>query len=142
MASLRRILIAVQHQDDASRIVRWLTAHPLATKADVAVLHVVLPPLVPDGVTVPQLDQWQRTALEVGRELVEDTARKLKALGHAASSQVLTGDPPTLVAGQAETHDLLIVGSHSRTGVERLLLGSVSHALTHFTPTPILIVRA
>ncbi len=142
MEAPRRMLVAVQHQDDAARIVRWLTDHPLATKADLTVIHVVLPPLVPDGLTVPQLEQWHRTALEVGHELVQETASKLKGLGHAATTQVLTGDPATMVAAEAEKHDLLIAGSHSRAGVERLLLGSVSHALTHFTPNPILIIRS
>lgn len=142
MEAPRRMLVAVQHQDDAARIVKWLSAHPFKQKADFTVLHVVLPPIVPDGITVPQLEQWHRTALELGHELVRDTARKLNAIGHAAAAQVLTGDPPTMVAAQAEKHDLLIVGSHSRTGVERLLLGSVSHSLTHFTPNPVLIIRS
>ena len=142
MEAPRRMLVAVQHQDDASRIVQWLTAHPFTNKVDFTVLHVVLPPMVPDGIAVPQLEQWHRTALEVGHELVQDTAGKLKALSPSVTTQVLTGDPPTMVASQAEKHDLLIVGSHSRTGVERLLLGSVSHTLTHFTPNPILIIRS
>lgn len=142
MEAPRRMLVAVQHQDDASRIVHWLTAHPFTQKVEFTVLHVVLPPMVPDGIAVPQLEQWHRTALEVGHDLVRETADKLKPIGHAVTTQVLTGDPPTMVAGQAEKHDLLIVGSHSRTGVERVLLGSVSHTLTHFTPNPILIIRS
>ncbi|TKB77933.1 MAG: universal stress protein [Nitrospira sp.] len=142
MESPRRMLVAVQHRDDAARIVRWLAAHPFTTPVEFTLLHVVLPLRVPGGIAVPQLEQWHRTALQAGHDLVQETAEKLTTTGHAVTTQVLTGDPPDLVAGEAEKHDLLIVGSHSRTGVERVLLGSVSHTLTHFTPNPILIIRA
>ena len=37
--------------------------------------------------------------------------------------------------------DLVVVGSHSRKGVERFLLGSVSHSVVHEVACSILVVR-
>ncbi len=37
--------------------------------------------------------------------------------------------------------DLLVVGTHGRTGIVRLLLGSVAHAVVTLAPCPVLVVR-
>ncbi len=55
--------------------------------------------------------------------------------------QVLSGDPAQTVATKAADFDLLIVGSHSRRGVNRFLLGSVSHSIIHQAPCSVLVVR-
>lgn len=55
----------------------------------------------------------------------------------------MTGDPRTelVESAIAEEADLLIVGSHGRTGIARLLMGSVaSYVVTH-APCSVLVVR-
>jgi len=37
--------------------------------------------------------------------------------------------------------DLIVIGSHGRTGVKRMLLGSVSHVVANQAPCPVTIVR-
>jgi len=37
--------------------------------------------------------------------------------------------------------DLIIIGSHARTGVKRLMLGSTANAVLHGAPCDVLVVR-
>jgi nucleotide-binding universal stress UspA family protein len=44
-------------------------------------------------------------------------------------------------AAQAEGADLIVVGSHGRTGIARLMLGSVAGKVVAESPVPVLVVR-
>jgi universal stress protein A len=56
--------------------------------------------------------------------------------------QMESGDPAAEIARVAEEggYDLILVGSHSRSAVGELLLGSVSKALVRIAPCPVLVV--
>jgi len=42
---------------------------------------------------------------------------------------------------KSQKHDLVVIGSHGRTGFDKLLLGSVANGVSHKAKCPILIVR-
>ena len=50
-------------------------------------------------------------------------------------------DPSSALLAAAALARLLVVGSHGRGGVARMLLGSVSHAMVLHSPCPVLVVR-
>jgi nucleotide-binding universal stress UspA family protein len=54
--------------------------------------------------------------------------------------RLITGDPSTAVArlAEAEGVDLIIMGTHGRTGLSRLLMGSVAEAVVRRAPCPVL----
>ena len=60
---------------------------------------------------------------------------------YKVNTQVVTGVPALMIAERAKAMDLVVVGSHSRKGVERFLLGSVSHSVVHKVACSILVVR-
>jgi nucleotide-binding universal stress UspA family protein len=74
---------------------------------------------------------------------VREATRALAGLGSKVAGRVVDGDPRQVLVDTAltENADLLVVGCRGRTGVERLLLGSVaSHVAVH-APCSVLIVR-
>jgi nucleotide-binding universal stress UspA family protein len=80
---------------------------------------------------------------EYHREIAEGAAGRLREAGLTAESRMVLGDPRAalLDTARSERSDLIIVGSHGRTGIKKLLLGSVaSHVLTH-APCSVLVVR-
>ncbi len=77
------------------------------------------------------------------KEIAKRAAGRLKDAGLAAEARMVIGDPrATLLDTAAKEHaDLIVVGSHGRTGIKKLLLGSVaSHVVTH-APCSVLVVR-
>jgi nucleotide-binding universal stress UspA family protein len=42
---------------------------------------------------------------------------------------------------KSQKHDLVVIGSHGRTGLDKFLLGSVANGVSHKAKCPILIVR-
>jgi nucleotide-binding universal stress UspA family protein len=63
--------------------------------------------------------------------------------GVTARTVLRTGSPYQEIVGVAtdEHADLVIMGTHGRGGVSRLLLGSVADRVIRFAPCPVLTVR-
>ena len=84
--------------------------------------------------------QEQRRRLE---ELVAEAECTLRESGFSTEGRILVGDPREALVEVARTEraDLLVVGSHGRTGLTKLMLGSVSsHVVTH-APCSVLVVK-
>ncbi len=77
------------------------------------------------------------------RETAQAAAKALTSAGLQATAKLLSGDPRGALLDEArrEKVDLIVVGSHGRSGVAKLVLGSVaSHIMTH-APCSVLVVR-
>jgi nucleotide-binding universal stress UspA family protein len=57
--------------------------------------------------------------------------------------RLVTGDPATEIVRLAEQEkvDLIVLGTHGRTGLRRLLMGSVAEAIVRRAPCPVLTYR-
>ena len=88
-----------------------------------------------------------RTRIDQVREHREQLAQALVTRGREegldVSFLVWTGDPGDVIvdAAGAEHADMVLVGSHGRGPVGRLLLGSVSEFVVRSAPCPVLVVR-
>jgi nucleotide-binding universal stress UspA family protein len=68
---------------------------------------------------------------------------KAKASGVDASFLVWEGEPGDAIvaAADAESADVIVVGSHGRSGVSRFLIGSVSDYVVRHAHCPVMVVR-
>ena len=68
------------------------------------------------------------------------------ALGAEPSVEIeqrlVEGDPGEAIVGECEGADLVVVGSHGRTGITAALLGSVSRHVVSHAPCPVVVVKA
>jgi nucleotide-binding universal stress UspA family protein len=80
---------------------------------------------------------------EFQQELVTRGQHELTEAGLHAQGRVIEGDPreTLLEAAKQEGADLIVVGSHGRTGLEKLLMGSVASHIVAHAPCSVLVVR-
>jgi nucleotide-binding universal stress UspA family protein len=138
---VQRVLIAIEERNDADRIVKWLTEHPLADPAELRVVHAIIPIGVNDPYDALGTSTWWEGAERYAEELVKSTAGKLLNPRYTVSTKVAQGNPAAVIEQEAKDMDLVVVTSHGRKGVSRFLLGSVSHTVVHHVSCPILVLR-
>ena len=142
-----KILVAIEDSKYADAITQTLLAQAKPGDTQVYVLHVVEPPSLLLGREMggfePDLDQaWQARQTQA-EALVARTAQLLRSHGFDVSTRVEQGEPKSQIIDTATKWgaDLVIVGSHGRTGLERFLIGSVSDAVARHAPCSVEIVR-
>lgn len=138
---IQRVLVAVEGREDAERIKQWLLVHPFVNPVELRVLSVVVPIRLADPYNLVGFEAWEDQAMLHAEDLVKTVGAELMGSRYSISTRVVTGAVAAAVEEQAKEMDLVVVASHGRKGVERFLLGSVSHAIVHRVTCPILVVR-
>lgn len=77
-----------------------------------------------------------------GKEAVDYIVREGEKLGVKVEPKVIEGSPAKKIVDEAENHDLVVMGTLGRTGVSKILLGSVAEKVVRLAPCPVLVVRA
>lgn len=150
-AILERVVVAVDGSDMASEAVAAVRRWPFLATTTIRTLSIAPVPrmwwpdeLIAGSTARPVHDRDAAAAalLEHDAIAAEATAT-LRAAGFESSSEVRSGLPaPAIVAFAREWEaDLVIMGSHGRTGLARLLLGSVARNVLHHASSSVLVVR-
>ena len=114
--------------------------------ATLELLHVMTPilPMPGDGYISPRTyDELTAAATESARKKMQGLVKAARAAGVKAKSTIATGGPADRIVRAARTKraDLIVMGTHGRTGVSRFLLGSVASRVIATSPCPVLTVR-
>lgn len=110
------------------------------TGATLIILHVEEPPIAYGGgemyYGVPDPDQQ-----EMHRMLNEVRPADL---GVPCEHHLVTGDPAAEIVKMAEHDhvDMIVMGTHGRTGVSRMLMGSVAEQVVRRAPCPVFTFKA
>ncbi|OIB58108.1 universal stress protein [Natrialba sp. SSL1] len=82
-------------------------------------------------------------AKERGRETLDEAVATAADQGRDLETELLIGEPEHVIVGQAAEggYDSIVIGSHGREGVSRVLLGSVAEKVVRRSPTPVVVVR-
>jgi nucleotide-binding universal stress UspA family protein len=90
-------------------------------------------------------DQWLERAREDASETLDDaTARVHDADADVdVDTTIEVGRPANTIVGYAEEADVdhVVMGSHGRSGVTRILLGSVAETVIRRSPVPVTVAR-
>jgi nucleotide-binding universal stress UspA family protein len=141
----KRILCPVDFSETARAAME--TAIELAAKFDAEVLLVHAYPIpgytFPDGSAVASSRMLQELADEATRHLEEWRELAVKAGAKKVSVETSVGDPAgeiVRIASEAKA-DLVVMGTHGRTGIEHALMGSIAERVVRRAKCPVLTVR-
>ncbi len=138
----RRILAAVDLSDAARPTLHWAQRYAALFGAELLVMHVVeAVPLLPESTVVPNPALQPEAIFEHSETLFEESVWPL--VHYPKADRLLRrGTVLETVRDQVATWkaDLLVVGSHGKGFVNRLLLGSTTQRLADDLPTSVLVV--
>ena len=139
--TIQQVLLPLRSSSDTEDAIRFLELKPFRQSVELTLLSVLpdIPPLV--GMAAGGTEAYQAREKENAQLFLQSAANRLERSGYSARSQVLMGTAVESILAQARGRnvDLILMGSRGRHGLSRLMLGSVSHAVLHSAPCPILV---
>jgi universal stress protein A len=145
MKAIRRILHATDFSTASAPAFANALDWAKRMHAELRLVHVIPLPLVGEG--YPSRDAYDGMMTAVKRETearLTALAVKARKAGVRTSTAVLTGVPhEEIVADARRRHaDLVVVGTHGRTGFSRIVMGSVATRVIALARAPVLTVRS
>lgn len=143
MPGWKRILCAIDFSEQARHALLEAAEQARRSDADLELLHVHAPP-VTDGEVFPPQDDVPETGLVELERTVATWRTEAEALARKpVRAAVLPGDAAVEIARMAAEHrvDLVVLGTHGRKGLARLVLGSVAERVVREAPCDVLVVR-
>jgi nucleotide-binding universal stress UspA family protein len=137
--AMKKILLPLEGPTDAEAAICFLQLKPFHEAVELT-LMTVLPSTEPPWPDDAKAAAASTEILEKQAEYVESVAERLRAIGSQAHGVSVVGTPATMILQQATTlrSDLILMGTRGRKGITRFVLGSVSHAVLHKMPCPVL----
>ncbi len=85
--------------------------------------------------------EWLTDAEEQAEEMFATVEERAAEAGVAVETHSEIGRPTRTITEFADDCDHVVVGSHGREGVVRVLLGSVAETVVRRSPVPVTVVR-
>lgn len=137
---MKRLLLPVDGSDCSDQAVALGLELARELDASVTFLYVAENPVV-ELYGVPYGDQLRAIVRRVGEETLARCHARADAAGVPTELRLLEGQPIDVIR-QAETgHDLVVMSTHGRRGVNRWLFGSVAEGILRRTEIPCMVIR-
>ena len=138
--AMKQILLPLQGLSDAEAAIRFLQLKPFHDAVEVTLLTVLPSTQPPWPVDVAAAEKLEEQALQSARDYIDGVAERLRAIGYQARGIAVLGTPSAMILQEATKlrSDLILMGTRGRQGITRFVLGSVSHAVLHKMPCPVL----
>jgi len=146
--SFQKIVVGTDFSACSMHALRIASSMAARSKARVIVAHVTpsswsLPPGLSLGMG-SEGTHWLELLQREARERLDEFVDKARVEGFRADeTTLLIGSPAQSLLHYAEEHavDLMILGTHGRSSLARLMLGSVTETVVHNARVPVLTVR-
>ncbi|MBI3757056.1 MAG: universal stress protein [Deltaproteobacteria bacterium] len=141
---IRKILVPFDFSEYSEKACSWAVAMAEKWRARILLLHVVPRPTYP-----PVLIGTHFNAVDFEAGLQAEAEERMRAFVEKTEHgrvpidvRVLIGEPSWDICkiAEEEAYDLVIMGSHGRTGLGHMLLGSVAERVVRLSPCPVLVV--
>lgn len=141
MPEIRRVLCPVDFSRHSDHAVRFAVDLAQKLGADVHLLHVYQLPVyaLPDGAMMAGPEFTVKVTTELQKALTE-LAKKLEPV--KVETHLVEGVPYREIVRMTDElgADLVVAGTHGRTGLRHLLLGSVAERVVRSSKVPVITV--
>jgi nucleotide-binding universal stress UspA family protein len=142
--TVHHVLVPIDFSPYAEQALDYAIALAQKLQVRVTLLHVIQPPLVAGA----DMGVWPSLAFIDDLETaitsdMESYLARVTAAGLEGEIAVVHGAPfqEILNTAKARQVDLIIMGTHGRTGLPHVLLGSVAEKVVRLAPCPVLVAR-
>jgi nucleotide-binding universal stress UspA family protein len=147
--AIERILIGTDFSPCARGALDFALELAQKQGARISMLHAWNAPPIVSAVDAPPLIEMPGLPGVTLTEYVHDDAERaltklveeVRARAPALESQLLLGDPRNVIVEASSRYDLVVLGTHGRGGLARMLLGSVADYVVRHAQCPVLTVR-
>jgi nucleotide-binding universal stress UspA family protein len=146
MSRIRRVLHPTDFSRASTPAFKRAVEMAKTNRAELLVLHVMVPavPIMGDGYVSPQAyEDLEAAARGAAQKQIRKLVEKAKRAGARVKGLLLEGVAHERIAqaARARKADLVVIGTHGRTGFAKLFLGSVASRMLAVSPCPVLTVR-
>ena len=139
----RKILVAIDGSEPANRAFEEAIGEARVWKAEIHVVYVVESGLFSSLPMDNTLEVIYSVLQKEGEEILESARKKADAAGISLTTHLRQGHAGSQIVSLAEELgiDLIVLGSYGKSGVDRLLLGSVTDYVVQNSPITTTVVR-
>lgn len=143
---IHRLLVPTDFSDDAKLAVdvALKLLGPVSAEMKLTLLHVWRTPIIFSPWSSFPMPDLERGASEEAKKRLEEVAAPLRAEGYEVDTKERSGEPADeidRVAGEVGA-DVIAMGTHGRSGLSRVFLGSVAERTLPTAPCPVLTVHS
>ncbi|MCX7729646.1 MAG: universal stress protein [Candidatus Caldatribacterium sp.] len=140
---IQRILVPTDFSPFSDLALRVAASLRAKFQAHITVLHV-LTPLEAETLTSQPGNPWENVVLKIQNEMAREVEENAPGLPQeSVHLEVVVGEPAEEITRFAEDNgiDLIVMGTHGRTGLASIFLGSVTIGVIKRTCVPVMVVK-
>ncbi len=137
----QRIVLPVDGSEGSARAVKKALLLARETGVDVTAIYVMEFPYITSvdlGYTSPDIIEIIKNR---GNEILNEVKKQGLKLGVKVKTKLLDGIPDDQIIKEAKKDDLIVIGCKGRTGLSRILIGSVCEKVLHHSKSPVMVIR-
>ena len=138
--SMETILVGIDHSSNACDALRWALDHAAPDDQIIAIHVWHMPPI--GGLEAVYLDPapFEEGARLSAQDVVNDVLKDREVDAERVTLRVLAGHTSGTLIEEAQSADLLVLGSRGHGGFAGLLLGSVTRSVANHAPCPVVVI--
>jgi len=143
----KKILYPTDFSDVATKALDYIKQLRDAGSQEVVILHVInqrtIDGLMRHAISDINIDNWRKKAKEVAQESLTEICKELEDLGFTVKNIIKTGFPwrEILDLEEEEAPSIIVIGSHGRSNIGEIFLGSVSERVIRRCKRPVMVIK-
>jgi nucleotide-binding universal stress UspA family protein len=137
--NVQHILVPMDFSSDAEQALDWAVGLAQQLQARLTLLHIIYIPVT----TEVNLSAYYAELESDAQQRMETYQKRVEGEGLTVDTVLVRGTPFREIVEIAQTKqvDLIIMGTHGRTGMAHLLMGSVAERVVRLAPCPVMVTR-